>query len=65
MKPKQDFDCVRMKWDIRQKLLEDERQRGKEEALRWRNERVRNNPILGPFLQRLEELERRKANQPH
>jgi hypothetical protein len=65
MKPVKDFDCVRMKRDIQQKLLEEERLLGQEEARHRRNERVRNNPILGPFLQRLEEHERRKANQPH
>ena len=65
MKPIEDFDCVRMKWDIQQKLLEEERQLGKKEAHRRQDERVRNNPILGPFLQRLEEHERRKTNQPH
>jgi hypothetical protein len=64
MNPMKDFDCVQMKWDIQQKLLEEERQLGKEEAHRRQNERVRDNPILGPFLQRLEEHERRKANQP-
>ena len=55
MKPRKDFDCVQMKWDIQQKLLEEERQFGREEARRRQDERVRNDPILGPFLQRVEE----------
>jgi hypothetical protein len=62
MKPRKDFDCVQMKWDIQQKLLEEERQFGREEARRRQDERVRNDPILGPFLQRVEEHERRKKN---
>jgi hypothetical protein len=63
MKPIKDFDCVQMKWDIQQKLLEEERLLGQEEAHRRRNERVRNHPVLGPFLQRMEAEERRKANE--
>ena len=56
-----DFDCVQMKWDIQQKLLEEESRFGKEDARRRREERLRNDPILGPFLRRLEERERKKA----
>lgn len=63
MKPIKDFDCVQMKWDIQQKLLEEERQLGKEEARRRQDERVRNDPILGPFLQRMEAQEIRKASE--
>jgi hypothetical protein len=59
-----DFDCVQMKWDIQQKLLEEERQLGREEARRRQDERVRNNPILGPFLRRLEQREQREGKQP-
>jgi hypothetical protein len=63
MKPIKGFDCVQMKWDIQRKLLEEERLLGPEEARRRRDERVRNNPILGPFLQRMEAEERRKASE--
>lgn len=61
MKPMKGFDCVQMKWDIQQKLLEEERQLGKEEARRRQDERVRNDPILGSFLRRMEAQERRRA----
>ncbi len=61
MKPIKDFDCVQMKWDIQQKLLEEERLLGKEEARLIQDERVRKHPILGPFLRRFEEYERKKA----
>jgi hypothetical protein len=50
-----------MKWDIQQKLLEEERLLGKEEARRIQDERVRKDPILGPFLRRLEKYERKNA----
>jgi hypothetical protein len=63
MKPIKDFDCVQMKWDIQQELLEEEQQLGKEEARRRRDERVRNDPILGPFLRRVEAYERKKASE--
>jgi hypothetical protein len=64
MKPIKDFDCVQMKWDIQQKLLEEERLLGHEEARRRRAERLHDDPILGPFLRRLEERERREDKQP-
>lgn len=63
MKPIKDFDCVQMKWDIQQMLLEEERQLGPEEAHRRRAERVRNDPVLGPFLKRMEAEEIRKATE--
>jgi hypothetical protein len=63
MKPIKDFDCVQMKWDIQQKLLEEEREIGHEEARRRRDERLRGDPILGPFLQRIKAEERRKASE--
>ena len=63
MKPMKDFDCVQMKWDIQQKLLEEERQLGKEEARLRQDERVRNHPVLGRFLKRMEAQELRKATE--
>ena len=63
MKPIKDFDCVKMKWDIQQKLLEEERQLGKEEAHRRQDERVRNHPVLGRFLKRMEAEEIRRATE--
>lgn len=63
MKPTKDFDCVQMKWEIQQKLLEEERQVGKDEARTRRAQRLRDDPILGPFLKRIEAEERRKATE--
>jgi hypothetical protein len=63
MKPIKDFDCVQMKWDIQQKLLEEERLLGREEAHRRQDERVRNNPVLGPLLKRIRAQEIRRATE--
>ena len=63
MKPEKDFDCVKMKWDIQQKLLEEVRLLGPEEAHRMQDERVRNDAILGPFLKRMEAEEIRRATE--
>ena len=62
MKPIKDFDCVQMKWDIQQKLLQEERELGHEKARQQREDRLRHDPILGPFLQRIEAEERRRAS---
>ena len=62
MKPTKDSDCVQMNWDIQQELPEEERELGSEEARRRRDERLRGDPILGPFLQRIKAEERRKAS---
>jgi hypothetical protein len=61
MTPTKDFDCVQMKWDIQQKLFEEERLLGTEEAHRRQDERVRSHPIIGPFLRRLEEQKEKAA----
>ncbi len=61
MKPIKGFDCVQMKWDIQQKLLDEERLLGREEAHRRQDERVRNDAVLGPFLKRMRAQEIRKA----
>lgn len=58
-----DFDCVQMKWDIQRRLLEEETRLGRAEARRRRDDRLRNDPILGPFLQRLEAREHREAGE--
>ena len=63
MKPIKDFDCVQMKWDIQQKLLEEERLLGPEEADRRQDERVRNDSVLGPFLKRMKAEQVRRATE--
>jgi len=55
------FYLVKAKAQIQQELLDEESKLGLENARRRREERLRNDPILGPFLQRIEEQARRKA----
>jgi hypothetical protein len=50
VKTEKAFDCVAMKWDIQQKLLQEEAQLGKEEAARRRRERLLQDPILGSLV---------------
>jgi len=50
MNAKKDFGCVAMKWEIQQKLLQEEAQLGKGEASWRRRERLREDPILGPLV---------------
>ena len=44
-----EFDCVRMKAEIQRRLLEEEQELGKEEAILRRQERLLSDPILGPL----------------
>ena len=50
MKPEKQFDCVRMKADIQERLLREVAELGEEEAQRRRAERLSRDPILGSFL---------------
>ena len=59
----EDFDCVEMKRKIQQDLLREEQELGREEARRRRKQRVRNDPILGPFLSKLAERSRKKRSE--
>ena len=52
-KPKKEFDCVQMKWDIQQKQREEFAGIDEAERRRILMERVEADPILGPFLRRL------------
>ena len=54
---------MQMKWDIQQKLLEEERLLGPEEAHRRQDERVRNDSVLGPFLKRMKAEQVRRATE--
>ncbi len=53
MRKKKDFDCGEMKWKIQQDLLREEQELGREEAKKRRRQRVLDDPILGPFLEKL------------
>jgi hypothetical protein len=45
------LDCVRMKAEIQERLLQEIAEFGEEEAGRRRKERLMRDPILGAFLQ--------------
>lgn len=52
MKERKDFDCVAMKGEIQQRLLQEEGEFGTEEARRRRRDRILADPILGPLLRK-------------
>lgn len=58
MKAGKDFDCVQMKWDIQQRLLNEFRGMDPTEARRIQRERVSADPLLGPFLERVKAVPR-------
>ena len=59
MKKKKTFDCVQMKWDIQKKIAAEFKGIPEKEARAIQDQRVANDPILGPFLKKV--LEKRKA----
>lgn len=58
MKPPKNFDCVQMKWKIQEQLAKEFAGVPEVEAQRRLNERVRADPILGPFLKRVQDISR-------
>ena len=51
------FDCVKMKRDIQEKIAKEFKGMPQEKARKFQNERVAKNPILGPFLKKVRELQ--------
>ncbi len=49
----QKFDCVRMKWDIQQQIRKEFAGVPEADALERQMRQVAEDPILGPFYQRL------------
>lgn len=58
MKQPKHFDCVQMKWKIQEQLAKEFAGVPEEEAQRRMNERVAADPILGPFLKKVQEVSR-------
>jgi len=58
VKKNKKFDCVRMKWDIQQKIQKEYAGLSDQEAHRIQMEKVMQNPILGPFLKRVRSTKR-------
>jgi hypothetical protein len=54
------FDCVQMKCDIQRKLMEEEEGMTVEERIISAEKKIRSNPILGPWFQKI----RRKSPVP-
>jgi hypothetical protein len=53
MTAQKDFDCVQMKWDIQQRLLEEYAETSPEQTRLSQKERIAADPLLGPFLQKV------------
>ena len=52
------FDCVRMKWDIQQELSRELASVSEEEAHEIQMTRVAQNPILGPFYEKVRSVKK-------
>lgn len=50
---KKSFDCVQMKWDIQRKQREELAGMSESDKRRVLIDRLHADPILGPFIQRL------------
>ena len=60
MKKKKAFDCVQMKWDIQKKIAEEFKGIPEVEARAIQDKRVANDPILGPFLDKVRAQQERR-----
>jgi hypothetical protein len=50
---KKDFDCVQMKWDIQKQIEAESSGMTDSEANRLQMMKIKQNPILGPFLEKV------------
>jgi hypothetical protein len=53
MKRKKKFDCVKMKWAIQKRIRRQLSGMSPEEARRARQNRIEQDPLLGPFLKQV------------
>ena len=53
MKKSKKFDCVQMKWEIQQRILAERQNLEPAEARRLEREQIDQDPVLGPFLQKV------------
>ncbi len=61
MKTSKKFDCVQMKWDIQQQIAKEFVDISDKEAYVIQMERIRQNPILGQFLKKVENVKKKAA----
>ena len=54
MSKKKAFDCVQMKWDIQKKMAEEFKGMPEAEARAIQDKRIAEDPILGPFLKKVQ-----------
>ena len=57
MKKKKNFDCVQMKWDIQRRIMEEFVDVPPDEARHIQREQIENDPLIGPFLRKLQSRE--------
>lgn len=57
MKKSKKFDCVQMKWEIQQRILAERRNLEPAEARRIEHEQIEQDPVLGPFLQKVHTID--------
>lgn len=55
MNKQKSFDCVKMKWDIQSQINKELAGIPKEQAQKIHLKRIAQNPIIGPFLQKVKE----------
>jgi len=60
MKTSKSFDCVKMKWEIQEKIAKEFKGMPEEKAHKIQSERIAKNPILGPFLEKVREQQVRR-----
>jgi len=58
---KKKFDCVQMKWEIQQKLRKEYEGLTLEERNRLAEQKINNDPILGPWWRKVKEHQANKA----
>jgi len=53
MKKTDEYDCVRLKWDIQQQLIREHEGMNPQQVRQSEQEQIAADPMLGPFLQKL------------
>ena len=55
------FDCVRMKWDIQQQILQEFKDVSPDQVREVRRRQIEGDPVLGALLQRVREACRKSS----
>ena len=54
------FDCVKMKWQIQQKMQQEYENMTDEQAHQLKMKKVFENPVLGKFIERIQKADLHK-----